>query len=131
MWVFSNIYCPLKLKYAYIYFNPFSVWPRFYLFTMYHYTSIIDSHAYMYTYFRCARNLNALILCKYILPSFGEVKVLQQQNMLNVHHMPTLACEVFKWNYEHHLYGHTFKLIFYSFASTNEPLIELFEIVHS
>ena len=27
------------------------------------------------------------ILCKYILPSFNEVKVLQQQNMLNVHHM--------------------------------------------
>ena len=38
------------------------------------------------------RNLNAFILCKYILPSFAEVKVLQQQNMLNVHRMPTLVC---------------------------------------
>ena len=67
-----------------------------------------NAHAYMYTCFRCARNLNAFILYKYILPSFAEVKVLQQQNMLNVHRMPTLIREVFKWSYEHHFYGHTF-----------------------
>ena len=36
------------------------------------------------------------ILCKYI---FAEVKVSQQQNILNVHHMHTLVCEVFEWNY--------------------------------
>ena len=48
---------------------------------------------------------------------FAEVKVLQQQNMLNVHHMPTLVCEVVKWNYEQHLYGHTFISMVYSFAS--------------
>ena len=42
------------------------------------------------------------ILCKYILPSFAEVKVLQKQNMLNVHHMHTWVCTVFKWNYEQH-----------------------------
>ena len=81
-----------------------------------------NAHAYMYKCFRCARNLNAFILCKYILPSIAEVKVLQQQNMVNVHHMPTLVCEVFKWNYEQHLYGHTFISMVYSYASTNEPL---------
>ena len=53
------------------------------------------------------------------LPSSAEVKVLQQQNMLNVHHMPTLVCKVFKWNYEQHLYDHTFISMVYSFASTN------------
>ena len=61
--------------------------------------------------------------CLYIMQiDFAEVKVLQQQNMLNVHHMPTLVCELFKWNYEQHLYGHTFISMVYSFASTNEPL---------
>ena len=46
MRVFSNINCPLKLKYVYMYFyfNPFSVQSRF---TMYRYTS-------MHTCFRCA-----------------------------------------------------------------------------
>ena len=44
------------------------------------------------------------ILCKY---SFAEVKVLQQQKMLNVHRMHNLVCEVFKWNCEQHLYTHT------------------------
>ena len=35
MWIFSNIYCPLKFKYAYMYFyfNPFSIWTHFNLFT--------------------------------------------------------------------------------------------------
>ena len=64
-----------------------------------------NAHAYMYTCFRC--------------------KVLQQQNMLNVHYMPFLVCEVFKWNYEQHLYGHTVMSMVYSFASTNEPLSNL------
>ena len=32
------------------------------------------------------------ILCKYILPSFAEVKVLQRQIMINVHHMLNLVC---------------------------------------
>ena len=56
---------------------------------------------------------------------FAVAKVLQQQNMLNVHNMPTLVCELFKWNYEQHLYGHTFKSMVYIFASTNEPLITI------
>ena len=54
---------------------------------------------------------------------FAEVKVLQQQNMLNVHHMHTRVCTVFKWNYEQHLYTHTLIPIINRFASTNEPLI--------
>ena len=62
------------------------------------------------------------ILCKKILPSLAEVKVLQQQNMLNVHHMHTWVCTVFKWNYEQHLYTHTLIPIINRFASTNEPL---------
>ena len=33
-----------------------------------------------------------------------SLKVLQQQNMLNVHNMPSSVCEVFKWNYEQHLW---------------------------
>ena len=56
------------------------------------------------------------------MPSFAEVKVLQQQNMLNVHHMHTWVCTVFKWNYEQHLYTHTLIPIINRFASTNEPL---------
>ena len=53
---------------------------------------------------------------------FAEVKVLQQQNMLNVHHMHTSVCTVFKWNYEQHLYTHTLIPIIIRSASTNEPL---------
>ena len=65
----------------------------------------------------------SFILCKYILTIFAEVKVLQQQNMLNVHHIYTLICEVFKWNYEQHLYTHTFIAMVNRFASLNVPLI--------
>ena len=53
---------------------------------------------------------------------FAEVKVLQQQNMLNMHHMHTWVCTVFKWNYEQHLFTHTLIPIMNGFASTNEPL---------
>ena len=35
-------------------------------------------------------------------PMFAEVKVLQQQTMLNINHMHTLVCGKFKWNYEQH-----------------------------
>ena len=56
------------------------------------------------------------------MPSFAEVKVLQQQNILNVHHMHTWVCTVFKWNYEQHLYTHTLIPIINRLASTNEPL---------
>ena len=48
--------------------------------------------------------------------------MLQQQNMLNVHHMHTWVCTMFKWNYEQHLYTHTLIPIINRFASTNEPL---------
>ena len=34
---------------------------------------------------------------------FADVKMLQQQNMLNMHYMYTLVCMVFKWNYEQHI----------------------------
>ena len=52
MRVFSNIYCPLKFEYAYMYFyfNPFSVWPRFYLFTMNHYTSMRTYISYVHMF---------------------------------------------------------------------------------
>ena len=59
------------------------------------------------------------------MPSFAEVKVLQQQNMLNVHHMHTWVCTVFKWNYGQHLYTHTLIPIINGFASTNEPLNDI------
>ena len=58
---------------------------------------------------------------------FAEVKALQQQNMLNVHHMHTWVCTVLKWNYEQHLYTHTLIPIIYRFASTNEPLSGAFD----
>ena len=47
MQVFSSINCPLKLKYAYMYFyfNPFSVQSRF---TMYHYTSMHNTYVHMF-----------------------------------------------------------------------------------
>ena len=42
-------------------------------------------------------------------PMLAEVVILlQQQNMLNVHHMNTLVCCIFKWKYEQRLYGYTF-----------------------
>ena len=79
------------------YFNPFSARRRFYDAPLY-----FNAHVFMYTYFRCARN-------RYIMQiNFAEGKQLQQQNMLNVHHMHNLVCEVFRWNYEQHLYTHTF-----------------------
>ena len=51
---------------------------------------------------------------------FAEVKVLQQQNMLNAHHTHTWVCTVFKCDYEQHLYTHTLIPIINRFASTNE-----------
>ena len=79
MRVFSNTNCPFKLKYAYmyLYFNPFSVQSRF---TMYHYTSM---HTHICTHVSDARAIYIMQI------DFAEVKVLQQQNMLNVHHMYT------------------------------------------
>ena len=78
MWELSEIYCPIHM---YFYFNPFSIRPRFYDLK---YTSIyFSAHVYMYSSFGCARN-------RYIMQiHFAEVKVLQQQNMPNVHHMHT------------------------------------------
>ena len=92
MLVFSNIYCPLKLKYAYIYFyfNPFSVCPRFSLLTVYHYTSM-HTHIYVHMIQMRAQSKRLYIMQIH----FAEIKVLQQQNLLNVHHIPTLVCEVF------------------------------------
>ena len=115
MRVFSNTNCPFKLKYAYMYFyfNPFSVQSRF---TMYHYTSM---HTHICTHVSDARAIYIMQI------DFAEVKVLQQQNMLNVHHMHTWVCTVFKWNYEQHLYTHTLIPIINRFASTNEPLMKM------
>ena len=62
------------------------------------------------------------LLCNYILPNFAEIKVLQQQNMLNLHHLHTLVCTVCKWNYEQHLHTHTLIPMVNIFASTNVPL---------
>ena len=62
------------------------------------------------------------------MPSFAEVKVLQQQNMLNVHHMHTWVCTLLKWNYEQHLYTHTLISIINRFASTNAPLMNYKDI---
>ena len=85
--------------------------------TMYNY-SITSTHMHnMYTYFRCARN--RLYYTNYIhFTVFAEVKVLQQNTMLNMHHMLIL----FKWNYEQYLYKHTFIPMVNRFASLNGPL---------
>ena len=66
---------------------------------------------------RCARIMQIHI------PMIAEVKVLQRSNMLYVHHMHTLVCRVFKWNYEQQLYCHTLILTDIKFARTNVPLI--------
>ena len=42
--------------------------------------------------------------------------------MLYVHHMHTLVCRVFKWNYEQLLYGKTFLPTDIRFARANAPL---------
>ena len=116
MLVFSNVNCPVKLKYAYMYmyfyFNLFSVQSRF---TMYHYNSM---HTHICTHVSDARAIYIMQI------DFVEVKVLQQ---LNVHHMHTWVCTVFKWNYEQHLYTYTLIPIINRFASTNEPLIHVYE----
>ena len=41
---------------------------------------------------------------------FAEVKVLEQQIIINVHHMHTVVFRVYKKNYmyEQHIYGYTF-----------------------
>ena len=44
--------------------------------------------------------------------------------MLYVHHMHTLVCRVFKWNYEQLLYGQTFLSTDIRFARANAPLSE-------
>ena len=43
--------------------------------------------------------------------------------MLNVHHMHTLVCRVFKWNYEQQLYGYTFLPTDIMCARANSPLM--------
>ena len=43
--------------------------------------------------------------------------------MLYVHHMHTLVCRVFKWNYEQFLYGQTFLPTDIRFARANAPLM--------
>ena len=91
--------------------------------SLFRYVFTINAHAYtctcMYTCFRCAHNRH---FANTVLPSFAEVKVLQQQNMLNVHHMHNLVCEVFKWNYKQHLFTHTFIPMVNRFASLYVPL---------
>ena len=68
-------------------------------------------------------NARTIVLIMQILLSlFAEVKVLQQQNMLNVHHIHTLVCNVFKLNYEQHLCGHSLIPMVYRFVSSNVPL---------
>ena len=65
------------------------------------------------------------------IPMIAEVKVLQHKNMLYVHHMHTLVCMVFKWNYEQHLYSHTLIPTDIRFAPTNVPLNRLIGSQHS
>ena len=97
----------------------------------------ISIHSLFSNVFRCTVTLQCtriyvhmiqmrpqFILCKYILPSFAEVKVLQQQTMLNVHHMHTLVCTVFKWNYEQHLYIHTL-ILWYRLLKDLRALLNL------
>ena len=103
----------------YFYFNLFSVRQRFYNVPLYFNTHIY-AHAYICTHVSDARAI--VILCKFILQSFAEVRVLHQQNTLNVHHMHTLVFEVFKWNYEQHLYTHISIPMVNRFASLNVPL---------
>ena len=80
-----------------------------------------NAHAYIHvcTHVSDARTIYIMLV---VLPNFAEVKVLQQQNMLNVHHMHTWVCTVFKWKYEQHLYTHTLILIIKWYASTNKPI---------
>ena len=70
----------------YFYFNSFCVRPRFYDVPLYLHmhicTHVSDRHAIVYI----------------MQINFAEVTVLQEQNMLNVHHMLSFVCELFKWS---------------------------------
>ena len=88
--------------------------------TMYHRTSMrthvcINMCAQCHVC-RCARIMQIHI------PMIAEVKMFQRLNMLYVHHMHTLVCRVFKWNYEQLLYGKTFLPTDIRFARANAPL---------
>ena len=84
--------------------------------------SYFNVHACMYNMCaqchvcRCARIMQIHI------PMIAEVKMFQRYNMLYVHHMHTLVCRVFKWNYEQLLYGQTFLPTDIRFARANAPL---------
>ena len=97
--------------YMYFFFNPF-------VFTMYHCTSMLTQVCICAQCHvcRCARTMQIRI------PMIAEVKVFQRYNMLSVHHMHTLVCKVFKWNYEQHLYGNTSLPAYIRFARANAPL---------
>ena len=81
--------------------------------------------ARMYVYIHVHKVMFVLIvyIMQIHIPMIAEVKMLQRQIMLYVHHMHTLVCRVFKWNYEQHIYGHTFIPTDIRFAPTNVPLI--------
>ena len=65
----------------------------------------------------------AVVYCMQIhFPMFAEVKLLQQQNMRNVHHMHISVCRLFRWNYEQRLYGFTFIPTIIRIARTNASL---------
>ena len=76
------------------YFHPFSVRLRFYDVQLY-----FSAHKSMYTCFRCARNR---YIMQIYFAEFCRGQSVTAENMLNVHHIHTLFCEVFKWNYEHY-----------------------------
>ena len=83
---------------------------------MNHYTSM---HTHICTHVSDAR---AIHIMQIDFAEFCRGESVTAANMLNVHHMHTWVCTVFKWNYEQHLYTHTLIPIINRFASTNEPL---------
>ena len=83
-------------------------------FTIYHFTSI---HKHTCTHIR-----TIVYGMQIHFPMFAKVKVLQQQNMRNVHHTHTSVCRVFKLNYEQRLWGFTFIPTNIRIARTNASL---------
>ena len=121
---FANGYSLYRLSFEtkicihmYLCFNPFSVQPRL---TMYHRT-VMHTHVCIYMWAQCHVCRCARIMQIHI-PMIAEVKMFQRLNMLYVHHMHTLVCRVFKWNYEQLLYGQTFLPTDIRFARANAPL---------
>ena len=77
---------------------------------------------YVYVYVHNDMFVEACALCKYIFRWLPRSKCFSGKTCFMCTIMHTLVCRVFKWNYEQHLYGHTFLPTDIRFAPANLAL---------